>query len=63
MIKKLICKDKLNCDVRSVVDHVLRNQLLIIRFRLTRIGFPKRVVIGLLVFMEGVLERLYVLHR
>ncbi len=62
-MKKLICKDKLNCDVKSTLDHVIRNYILTVRFRLTRIGLPKRAVIGMLVFIEGVLEKVYILHR
>ncbi|MFC1855179.1 hypothetical protein ACFL2A_01370 [Thermodesulfobacteriota bacterium] len=55
-------KDKLNCDIKSTLDHIIRNKLLIVRFKLTNIGLPKRAVVGFLVFIEGVLEKLYILH-
>lgn len=60
---KAIETDRLNCDLKSKLDHIIRNRILIMRFRLTSIGFPKKVVIGLLVFIEGVLEKLFILHR
>jgi hypothetical protein len=68
MLKKLICynkekKDSLNCDIKSTLDHIIRNRILIFRFKLTSIGVPKRVVIGFLVFIEGVLKKLLILHR
>ncbi len=63
MEKKLRSKDKLNCDVRSFLDHFIRNRLLIIRFKLTSIGLPKRAVVGFLVFVEGVLEKVFILHK
>jgi hypothetical protein len=68
MFKKMVCSlkesdDKLNCDVKSTLDHIIRNKLLVIRFKLTSIGVPKKAVIGFLVFVEGVLEKLFILHR
>lgn len=67
MLKKIICKsrfsnDRLNCDVKSTLDHIIRNKLLVIRFKLTNIGMPKKIVIGLIVFIESVLSKLLILH-
>ena len=56
-------KTKMVCDLKCTLNHFIRNKLLVTRFKLTKIGFPKRAVIGLLVFVEGVLEKLFILHK